>query len=60
LARSLEKTPSARQAEKAGFPNRQSQFHKRSQLFIRTHKKKLSVIAMRVNNPDRSPLRIKL
>jgi hypothetical protein len=34
------------------------QFHKRSQLFIRTHNEALSVIAMRVSNPDRSPARI--
>jgi hypothetical protein len=34
--------------------NRPFQFHKRSQLFIGTHNKTLSV-AMRVNNPNRSP-----
>ena len=34
------------------------QFHKRSQLFIRTHNKTLSVAAMRVCNPDRSPVGI--
>ena len=33
------------------------QFQKRGQLFIRTHDESLSV-AMRVNNPNRSPLRI--
>jgi hypothetical protein len=33
------------------------QFHKRSQYFIRVHNVTLSV-AMRVSNPDRSPLRI--
>jgi hypothetical protein len=31
------------------------QFQKRSQLFIRVHNEPLSVVAMRVNNPDRSP-----
>jgi predicted metalloprotease len=34
------------------------QFHKRSQLFVRADDETLSV-AIRVNNPDRSPLRIK-
>jgi hypothetical protein len=29
------------------------QFQKRSQLFIGTHNETASVIAMRVNNPDR-------
>jgi hypothetical protein len=31
------------------------QFEKRSQLFIRTHNETLSVVAMRVCNPDYSP-----
>jgi hypothetical protein len=31
------------------------QFHERRQHFVRTHHKTLSV-AMRVNNPDRSPV----
>jgi hypothetical protein len=31
---------------------------KRSQLFIRTHNETLSIIAMRVSNPDRSPVGI--
>ena len=30
----------------------QFEFHKRSQLFIRTHNEPLSVVAMRTNNPD--------
>jgi len=34
--------------------NRRFQFHKRSQLFICVHNKEPSV-AVRVNNPDRSP-----
>ena len=41
-----------------GSANRIFQFDKRSQLFIRTDKETLSVAAMRVNNPDRSALRI--
>jgi hypothetical protein len=32
--------------------------NKRSQLFIRTHNQTLSVVAMRVGNPDRSRVRI--
>ena len=34
------------------------QFNKRSQLFIRTHNETLSVAAMRVNDPNRSPFAI--
>jgi hypothetical protein len=33
-------------------------FHKRSQLFIRAHNETLPVVAMRVSNPDRSPVGI--
>jgi hypothetical protein len=39
----------------AASANRQFKFHKRRQ-FIRTHNETLSVVAMRVHNPDRSPL----
>jgi hypothetical protein len=35
------------------------QFQKRSQLFIRTHNETLSVVATRVSNSDRLPVRIK-
>ena len=38
--------------------DRRFEFQKRSQLFIRTHNETLSVVAMRVNNPDRSPFGI--
>jgi hypothetical protein len=38
--------------------NRRFQFHKRSQLFIRTHNEPLSVVAVRINNPDCSPVGI--
>jgi len=34
------------------------EFDKRSQLFIRTHNKTLSIIVMCVSNPDRSPVGI--
>jgi hypothetical protein len=34
------------------------QFQKRGQLFIRMHNEPLSVVAMRIHNPDRSPLGI--
>jgi hypothetical protein len=33
-------------------------FHKRSQLLIRTHNETLSVTAVRVHNPNRSPVGI--
>jgi hypothetical protein len=39
-----------------GRANCRFQFHKRSQLFIRTHNETLSVIAMSVSNKDHSPL----
>jgi hypothetical protein len=42
----------------AASADRQFQFEKRSQLFIRTHDEPLSVVAMRVTNPDRSPVGI--
>jgi hypothetical protein len=38
--------------------NRPFQFQKRSELFIRPHNETLSVAAMRVSDPDCSPLRI--
>jgi hypothetical protein len=38
-----------------GHANRRFDFYKRSQLFIRTDNITLSVAAMRVCNPDRSP-----
>jgi len=34
------------------------QFHERSQHFIGVHNETFSVVAVGVNNPDRSPLRI--
>ena len=34
------------------------QFQKRSQLFVGVHNEALTVIAVCVNNPDRSPFRI--
>ena len=37
---------------------RRFEFKKRSQLFIRSHTEPLSVVTVRVNNPDRSPRRI--
>jgi hypothetical protein len=35
--------------------SRRFKFKKRRQLFIRTHNETLSVVPMRVSNPDRSP-----
>ncbi len=40
------------------FADRRFKFDKRSQLFFRLHNETLSVVAMRVNNPYRSPPRI--
>jgi hypothetical protein len=40
------------------FVNGPFQFSKRSQQFIRTHNEPLSVAAMRIRNPDRSPVGI--
>jgi hypothetical protein len=40
------------------LPNRLLQFHKRNQLFMRLHNEPLSVAAMCVCNPDRSPIKI--
>ena len=37
---------------------RKFEFQKRSQFFIRAHNEALTVVAMRVSNPDRSPVRI--
>jgi hypothetical protein len=39
--------------------NRRFQFQKRCQLFIGLHNVTLSVVTMRVSNPDCSPLTIK-
>jgi hypothetical protein len=38
--------------------DRRFQSQKRSQFFIGTHNETLSIVAMRVCNPDRSPARI--
>jgi hypothetical protein len=38
-----------------GSASRQFEFQKRSQYFIRTHDEALSVVAVCVSNPDRSP-----
>jgi hypothetical protein len=39
-------------------PDRRFEFERCSQLFISTHNETLSVAAMRVNNPERSPVAI--
>jgi hypothetical protein len=54
---SLEKISPVRQTNSPLVPNRSFQFEKRCQLFVRTDNETLSV-AVRVNIPDRSPLRI--
>jgi hypothetical protein len=38
--------------------NRRFEFEKRGQLFICVHNETLSVVAVRVSNPDRSPVAI--
>jgi hypothetical protein len=38
--------------------NRGFQFQKRGQHFIGVHNETLSIVAVRVNNPDRSPLTV--
>jgi len=38
--------------------NRPFQFQKRSQVYIGLHNKALSVLAVRVSNPDCSPVRV--
>jgi hypothetical protein len=42
----------------AASRNRRFQFQKRDQYLIRTNNKTLSVAAMRISNPDRSPMGI--
>jgi hypothetical protein len=54
---SFEKISTASQGNSA-TPNRRFEFHKRSQLFIRVHNETLSVVAMRVCNPNCSPVGI--
>jgi hypothetical protein len=56
--RSLAKILRTSQADSRLTPNRRFKFHKRRQLLIRMHNETLSVVAMRVNNPDRSQLGI--
>jgi hypothetical protein len=38
--------------------DRRFEFHKRGQLFVRTRNETLSVVAMRINNPDCSTVGI--
>jgi len=53
---SFEKISPACQANSGrNAQNRRFEFHKSRQLFIRVHNETLSVVAMRVNNPDCSP-----
>jgi hypothetical protein len=42
----------------AASADRRFEFHKRGQLFIRVHNETLSVVAVCVSNPDRSPIGI--
>jgi hypothetical protein len=54
---SLQKIPLACQNNSA-TSNRRFEFQKRRHLFIRSHNETLTVAAICVRNPDRSPLRI--
>jgi hypothetical protein len=51
------KNPADVSIQFAASANRQFEFRKRSQLFIRPHNETFSVVAMRVCNPDRSPVK---
>jgi hypothetical protein len=44
--------------ERSAGSNRRFKFQKRSQLFVCTHNETLSVAAMCIRNPHRSPLEI--
>jgi hypothetical protein len=44
--------------DRAASANRRFEFRKRSQQFIRVHNETLSVAAMRINNPDCSPVAV--
>jgi hypothetical protein len=55
---SFEKISPRLSTQFAASTNRRLQFQKRSWLLIRTHNETLPVAAMRVNNPDRSPVGI--
>jgi hypothetical protein len=44
--------------DSARLSNRRFQFHKRRQLFIRTHNETLSVVAVRVSDKEGSPARV--
>jgi hypothetical protein len=54
----VQETGSIKRQAVRGGANRRFKFHKRGQLFLRMHNETLSVAAMRVNNPDRSPVGI--
>jgi hypothetical protein len=58
IARTMRADPSFVFAVTCGLPNRGFEFHKRRQLFIRMHDETLSVVAVRVHNPNGSPVGI--
>jgi hypothetical protein len=45
-------------SQRLGGASRRCQFHKRRQLLIRSRNETFSVVAVRINNPDRLPLAI--
>jgi len=57
-ASSLEKISPACRGNSSASANRRFEFHKRGQQFIRVHNVTFAFIAMRVCNPDRSPVGI--
>ncbi|PYI99223.1 MAG: hypothetical protein DME98_01445 [Verrucomicrobia bacterium] len=52
----MEKISLASQAQFAASPNRRFEFNKSGKLFIRAHNEALTVVAMRIHNPDCSPV----
>jgi hypothetical protein len=52
------KAPNQAEQPPAGPSSRRFQFHKRSQLFMRMYNVTLSVVAVRISNPDRSSVGI--
>jgi hypothetical protein len=52
------KNPASLSSRFTATPSRRFKFHNRHQLLIRMHNETLSVVAIRVSNEDRSPVRI--
>jgi hypothetical protein len=50
--------PASLSRQKTATPNRRFQFHKRSQLILWAHNETLSVVTVRVHDPNCSPFTI--